>query len=83
VYSLGVGVEGHIGVSDEILENFVVAPDHSAGVHEVEVGDSVIDLQDVGFELSGGHYGDVLDLVYGATVSNDCQFFAWLHNQRI
>lgn len=62
--SLGVGVEGEVGRSHEVLENLVVAADHPAGIEEIKVGHGLIDLQDMGLKLPRRHDRDVLDLVH-------------------
>ena len=71
VDSLGVGVELHIVLLDELPQHLIVGPDHPPSVEEVEVRHSAIYREDVGLQLPGGHAGDVLHLVLGAGEGDD------------
>ena len=66
--SFGIGVKGQIGLHYEITQNLVVAPDHPAGIHEVEVRDCMVNLQNMGLQFPSGHYRQVLHLMHGSTV---------------
>jgi len=83
VHSLGVGIDGQVVGPDEVLQEFVVGPDHPAGIDEVEVGDGVIDLEDVGFEFARGHDGDVLEFVGWAFEGDDSEFAAAFHRYNV
>jgi hypothetical protein len=70
----GVRIKGHVGRSDEVLEYLIVAPDHFACIEKVKIWYSLIYLQNVGLQLSGGHDRDVFYLMHGSAEGDDGQF---------
>lgn len=82
MYTLGIGIKGHIVSLHKISQNLIIGSDHPASIEKIEIGHRTIELQYIMFEFSGGHGGDVLERVDGAVEGDDPEL-ASLHYKRI
>lgn len=68
MHSFSVSVKFHVILANEILEDFIIASDHSSAVQKIKIRDCGVNGQDDGFELSHGHDGYVVNHVFLALV---------------
>ena len=62
--SFGVSIQFHVVLIDEILQDFIVASDHSATVKEIKVRDGGINGQNNGLEFAYSHDRNVINNVF-------------------
>ncbi len=62
--SFGISIQFHVVLIDEILQDFIIASDHSAAVKKIKVRDGGIDGQNYGFEFAHSHDRNVVNHVF-------------------